>query len=145
MTRPTKPEDATRQTRDVLNRLDDAISAVAEIYGEAREKIGGFYTAVAGSDDDRFAMIGRGEEFQMLQYLVPNMLGMILYRLAWLEPRLSIPNVSGNVDREQPCPSAREKFEPVLSLIAPPPGRPKKRGAADTPPIADEPKQEPAE
>lgn len=108
--------------REALKALDAATDYLAAAYVSARERISELYLAADGPTQ-------RTDEFQTLQWLVPGLPAMILSRLAYKEERIPIPNISAGVDRDGPCPSAEERFELVIAMIAPGPGRPKKSSA----------------
>jgi uncharacterized coiled-coil DUF342 family protein len=109
-----------QRLRPALKALDDAADELVKAFADVRERISEMFLAADGPTRNT-------DEFQSLQYLVPSIPAVILARLAFSDDRLPAPNIA--IDREAPCPSALERFEPVLSLIAPGPGRPKRAGA----------------
>lgn len=117
----TTLKEAGLGCRAAFEKIEDTVDALAADFDAARERISELFLAADGD-------MQRTEEFQSLQWLVPNLPAMILLRLAYREPRIAIPNISGSVNREEDAPSVVERFEPVLSLVAPRPGRPKKLG-----------------
>ncbi len=110
-----------QKLRPALKALDETTDAVVKAFADVRERISELFLAADGPTRST-------DEFLSLQYLVPSIPAVILARLAFQDERLPAPNIA--IDREAPCPSALDRFEPVLSLIAPGPGRPKKEVAA---------------
>lgn len=113
-----------QRLRPALKALDEAADGVVSAFAEVRERISEMFLAADGPTRQT-------DDFLSLQYLVPSIPAMILARLAYRDERLPAPNIA--IDREAPCPSALDRFEPVLSLIAPGPGRPKKPGVDPAP------------
>lgn len=113
-----------QKLRPALKALDAAADGVVAAFAEVRERISDMFLAADGPTRST-------DEFRSLQYLVPSIPAVILARLAFSDERLPAPNIA--IDREAPCPSALDRFEPVLTLIAPGPGRPKKLGADPVP------------
>lgn len=118
---------AGQSAREALKALDDATDALAAAYLVARERIAAMYLAADGPTR-------KSDEFDSLQVLVPSISAVLLSRLTFREDKIQIPNISAGVDREGLCPSVQERFEAVISTIAPGPGRPKKPGADPAPP-----------
>lgn len=117
---------AGQNTREAVKALDAATDELVAAYVAARERIADLFRAADGATR-------RTDEFQTLQWLVPGLPAMILSRLAYRAPSILIPNISAGVDRDGPCPSVENRFEPVIAMIAPGPGRPKKPGGTAVP------------
>ncbi|MGN6122859.1 MAG: hypothetical protein ACTHOJ_07870 [Sphingomonas oligoaromativorans] len=112
---------SAKAVRAALIALDEAVDALAGQHRAVREAISKFFQDADGATRQT-------EEFKGIRDLVSGLPAIMLMRLAHNASDIHIPHITGMVDRESPVPSTRDRFEPILTPLSPPPGRPSSKG-----------------